>query len=260
MTNLAEKVRPIIEKYGTPAQRATFLWSLVNTNLRRDRYVVSEETLALGQAALAINLASGTPSEIISAQFNLGFALLWYGDLDEAEKQLLTALSLAERTGDVWHYMPCLTYLTVTYRKQDQAEKVREYSSRSLTAATDAHRSIYIGAAKANLAWLAGREGNLTEAEALGQAALKSWRQLPPVYPFHWLTLWPLIGVALAQDQVSEAIDQARGLLELSQQRLPEALAAVVEEALQAWDASQPEMAKFHLNRALEIAQEMNYA
>lgn len=259
MAELAEKARSAVEQHGTPVQRANFLLSLVLMNLRRDRYIVSEETLSLARAALAINQEFETLSETREAPFELGFVLLFHGDLTEAEKHLLAALRLAERTGDVKHQTRCLTYLTVTYRKQDEVEKVKDYISRSLTAATVADMSAYIGTAKANLAWVAWREGNLAEAEVQGQVALKLWEQLALVYPFHWLALWPLIGVALAQDQVSTAINYARPLLEPRQQRLPDALTGVVEEALQAWASDQPEIAKLHLSRALEIAQKMKY-
>ena len=77
--------------------------------------------------------------------------------------------------------------------------------------------------------------------------------------PFKSLALWPLIQVGLAQNQVSEVIDYARALLEPDQQPLPDALTTVVEEAIAAWETGESELAHTHLDRALELAQELGY-
>jgi len=90
-------------------------------------------------------------------------------------------------------------------------------------------------------------------------AAMEFWQGVSLAYPFQWTALWPLIGVAQAQDQVPEAVNSARGLLEPTQQRLPDALMVIVEEAVQAWDDGQPETARTHLRRAITVAQELGY-
>jgi tetratricopeptide (TPR) repeat protein len=155
--------------------------------------------------------------------------------------------------------MQCLTYLTVIYRKRRQVEETRHYVSRSLPVATAAKMVEYIAAAKANLAWVAWREKDLSRAQENGRAALELWQQPLPVYPFQWTALWPLIGVALAQAQVSEAVDYARALLEPAQQRFPDALTAVVEEAIKAWEGGESETTRTHLNQATDLAQELGY-
>ena len=262
MAELAEKARSAVEQYGTPPQRAKLLNSVAIMNMRRDRYVVLEETLTLNKAALAINQATGTLSEISFAQFEFGFALLWHGDFNEAEEQMFAALRLAERIGDVKHQARCLTYLTITYRKQSQVEKVKDYIAHSLAAATVAHMPAYIGTAQANFAWVAWREGNFVEAQESGHAALTTWQQLPTGHGsccFQWTALWPLMAISLTRNHLVKTIDYARLLLVPPQQRLPDLLAALVSEAIQAWDADQLDMAKFHLNQAIEIAQKMKY-
>jgi tetratricopeptide (TPR) repeat protein len=257
MSELADNVRPIVEQHGTPTQRVNFFISLGGMIFRRDRCVASEESLAFCQAALAISQESGNLSEIAWAQHMLGFNQLWHGDLDEAEEQMQTALRLAGRTGDVVHQSRCLNYLTILYRKRGQVEKTRHYISRSLAAATAAQMLEYVAVAKANLAWVAWREGNLFETRENGRAALKLWEQISFVYPIQWTALWPLIGVALAQDQISEAVDYARALLEPTQQCLPDALTAVVEEAIKTWEGGEAETARTYLSQAIELAQEL---
>ena len=88
ISELADQVRPTVEQHGTPSQRISFFLSLASMYSRRDRYAVSEETLAFCQTALAISLESENLSEIAWARFMLGFNQLWAGDLDGAEKQM----------------------------------------------------------------------------------------------------------------------------------------------------------------------------
>lgn len=52
ITELVEKTRPVVERYGTRAQRATFFQNLYLMSIRRDR-VVLEETLGYARSALA---------------------------------------------------------------------------------------------------------------------------------------------------------------------------------------------------------------
>jgi tetratricopeptide (TPR) repeat protein len=97
ITELVEKTRPVVERYGTRAQRATFFQNLYLMSLRRDRFVVLEETLGYARSALAARQESGSATEIALARFHLGFAYLFYGDLDEAEAHIQAALAVGER-------------------------------------------------------------------------------------------------------------------------------------------------------------------
>ena len=96
------------------------------------------------------------------------------------------------------------------------------------------------------------------EALRSGRAALELG-QSRSAYPFRWLYLTPLIAVALADDRIPEAIEHARGLLEPTQQRLPDTLEATLEGAIETWDKGQSEAARIHLDHAMELVQEMGY-
>jgi tetratricopeptide (TPR) repeat protein len=266
ISELADQARSVVERHGTPSQCISFFLSLATMYFRRDRYVVSDETLSFCQTALAISQESENLGEIAWARFTLGFTQLWHGDLDGAEKQMLTALALAERTGDIVHQSRCLTYLTILHRKRGQLEKARQYVSRSLAAAKAAQMHEYIGTAHANLAWVGWREGNLGQAEANGRTALELWQQLPASHSscsFQWTALWPLMGVALVSghsaEAVSEASEFARALLEPMQQRLPDVLTAALEKAVEAWGKGASETARTFLDQAFESAQALGY-
>jgi class 3 adenylate cyclase/tetratricopeptide (TPR) repeat protein len=259
MTQLKERVRPALERYGTPVQRSRFLSDSVALALRRDRYIASEETLTHAHAAVAAARESENIGEIAWAQFMCGFACLWHGDLDEAERQLNAALELTERTGDVTVQSRCLTYLTIANRKRGQVEQVRDKALRSLTVATAGKMPEYISMAKANLAWVARRQGNLVEAQELGQAAFDLFRQTVQGQMIPWVALWPLIGTRLAQNQLEEAIEYVRGLFTPTGQLPPDALASVLGAAIQSWEGGQHEKAHAYLIQASELAQEMGY-
>jgi hypothetical protein len=229
---------------------------------RRDRYLISEETLAFCQTALAISQESENLAEIAWARFMLGFSQLWCGYLDQAEKQMQEALDLAQRTGDVVHQSRCLTYLTILYRMRGNLDKTRQYASLSQAAANAAQMVEYAGMAQANQAWLAWREGDLTSAEVDGRAALELWKQLPASHSscaFQWTALWPLIDLALAQDRATEAGEYVSALLDSTQQRPPGELEAAVGLASSAFDEDDVESAHIHLARAIELAQELGY-
>ena len=261
MSELA-KIRSSVEQHGTPSQCISFFLCLASMNNRRDRYVVSEETLSFCRIALAIGQESEDVGEIAWARFVLGFSQLWHGDLDGAEKQMQAALALAEQTGDIVHQSRCLTYLAILYRKRGQLDQVRQHASRGLTAARAGQMLEYVGTAQANLAWVAWREGSLAEAEANGQTALDAWQKVPAGHSscaFQWTALWPLIGVALAQDRADEASGHARALLESTQQPMSDGLAVVVENAIEAHNQGDPERARACFGQAMELAQEMGY-
>ena len=258
MAELAEKVRPAVEQYGTPVQRARFFQALVPMAQARGRYRATQETIGLARASLSASQALNDPTFIAFAQFSLGFSFLWRDELAEAEDTLQSSLSLAERTGDIVLEARCLSFLTILSRRRGQVEDVRRAISPSLAAARAAGVSQCVGTAQANLAWVAWREGALSEAEAKGQAALETWKQFPN-FPFQWTALWPLTGVALARREVGRAMDYVRILLDPLQQRLPEEIAAALERAVDAWDQDQADAAQRHLQQAAKIAAGLGY-
>ncbi|MGD9002071.1 MAG: AAA family ATPase, partial [Anaerolineae bacterium] len=69
MAEQAEKVRPTVEQYGTPVQRARFFQVLVLTAQARDRYRATEETIDLARASLSASQELNNPSFIALAQF-----------------------------------------------------------------------------------------------------------------------------------------------------------------------------------------------
>jgi hypothetical protein len=127
------------------------------------------------QQRLAAAEEMSEPFQVATAQFNLGFSLLFYGNLDEAERRFLQSLDFAERAGDVTLQARSLTYLSILYRKRGLLDEVRSYIDRSLGAAEAGGMVEYITLARAKRSWLAWRAGNLAEAEQEGRTTLLRW-------------------------------------------------------------------------------------
>jgi tetratricopeptide (TPR) repeat protein len=261
MLTLVERVRPVIGERGTPHQRAHFFQSLTTMSMRRDRYVVSAETVTHGRTSVAAAEESGDLGTLSLTRFVFAFALLFHGDIDEAGEQMVAALQGAERIGDVTLQSRCLTYLTLVHRKRGAADDTHSAATRSLATATASRMMDYVGAARANLAWAAWRQDDRAEAAREAEAAWETWKQLSPVYtyPFQWTGLWILLACRIDQARVGDAVDFARAMLVPSQQRLPDGIAAALEEAASAFDNGDPPRAEGALRRALEAAGERGY-
>jgi tetratricopeptide (TPR) repeat protein len=261
-TELLARVRPRVEEFGSPSQRAHFFQQLAIAELRRERYAPSDETVAHIEKALA-EAQTATLSNVVPAMlFGLAFTYLWHGDLENAEQRMLASLELAEQTGDVSLQARCITYLTIVSRKKCCVDEVERYAARSLDIATSAHMPEYVATATANQAWVAWHRGDMTQAETRGRTALEQWTQLPPGHAtacFQWTALWPLIGVALRQGETSRAVAFARLLLQPTQQRLPSNLTTSLETAIRALEGGDLDRANVSLARAMAWAEHTGY-
>jgi hypothetical protein len=221
---VAAQVRPVLEMHGSLDQRADFYRGLANASITRHRFVTADESVAHVRMALACDIEDGNQRHIATDQYMLGFHLLWHGDLSEAESELRHGLELAEQVGDAGAQTIALTYLTICCRFRHEIDEVRACAERSLEAAANYRYELYVALAQGHLAWLSWRGGDFATAEALGKVA---WPLVKATRcPFLWVVLWPLVAVATAREQFSEAANLARQMLHPSQQRLPDALAA----------------------------------
>lgn len=255
-----EESRPILAQYGTPAQRALFFDP--SMFYRRDRFVISDEVLGYTREWSAANLELDDPVRKASAHFMMGFALLWYGDLTEAEAEMRTALEMTTKTGDVNLHARCLTYPTIATRKQEQVEKVRALAAQSMAAAEEAALPEYVATAKANLSWVAWRDDDYQKARIYGRSALELWQTLPTGHAscaFQWTALFPLTATTLPEHHLDEVIDYVQAVLDPTQQKLPEELTAVLQDSVTAHRQDQPTHATHLLTQAIKLAQQMHY-
>lgn len=256
MTRLIEQMQPLLEREGTAAQRSDFWVHVAWRDALRDHYVISEATLAVCRSGLKAALETGSPTIIGPAHFGLGYCLLLSDRLVEAEEHLQAALRLAEQVGEVELEARCrLHFLPMVFRRRGQVEAVR----RALAHALAQGEKRYPDVLAAQRAWLAWHAGDPEAVEHYGQAALETWRNPWRVYPFQWMGVWPLLGVALEGEQITQGLDYARLLLAPTQQRLPEPLRAALAAALEAGEQGPHETARSLLHQALALAQDLGY-
>jgi tetratricopeptide (TPR) repeat protein len=177
------------------------------------------------------------------------------GEFRDAETELLAALALAEQIGDREHLVTILAWLTVTYRRSGDSEKVRSYLQRSTEVALMSQIPVYTGIARANKAWLAWLAGNFDEAQAEAQTALELFDQYKSAKFFaKWLMTSPLMDIALRQGCDADAIQYARKILDPSQMRVDNALETMLIQAIEAWDAREAGRARRLLEQANALA------
>jgi tetratricopeptide (TPR) repeat protein len=251
MKVLVATLRPFVTSRASAAQRARFLQVQILFNLRRDRYVVTEETLEFARDAAAACQGPSELAELPMAQFTYGLALLLHTSLQPAHAALQVALSLAKRAGDIAQQARCLTYLTVGARMRNCVPEAADLAQRSAEMSLASGMRDYVAAARANEAWVALRSHDPTVAKERALEALGIWRELTLVYPLQWLAVLPLIEVELDAGRVDTAVGFARSLLAAEQQPLPGAAADDFRSAQRTWDAGDVSAASSALRAAL---------
>lgn len=255
---LAERIRPLIEQHAAPLQRGNFFHGLVLLALRRNRYTANEQTIADAQTSLAAAEESNVLTEIRNARFVVGFVYLWAGKLELAEEWLSDTLKLTEKAGDIVLQSRCLTYLTVTQRRCGAVENTRRYAEQSLVSATAAKMVEYVAMAKGNLAWVHLRSGNIATAFEQASQAVENL-SLTPQFPLLWVALWPLIGVEMARQQISEPIRRVETLLTPSQMAVPSNLESAMRASVNAWKGNDRNTARIQLEKAANLARQTGY-
>jgi serine/threonine protein kinase/tetratricopeptide (TPR) repeat protein len=231
LARLVEGIQAVVHQRGAPQQRAQLFKSLAYLNLRRERYVLSRQTVGYAEQRLAASRDWGDAGEVLEARFMLGMALLCNGDLERAEHEMAEALPEAERRGDVTILSRFLAYLMLVKRRQREIRGTLQSAERCLAVAHEAGMREYIGAARANLAWVAWREGTaeaLASARQHCRAALEAWRAISFIYPFEWMARLVLVALELGGGQADVMREQALSLLDQNQQLLPEPLLRAV--------------------------------
>ncbi|MCE7989272.1 MAG: hypothetical protein DYG89_49600 [Caldilinea sp. CFX5] len=259
---LQQRLAPLIEQHATPGQQAAFFQRQGQLEFRRERSVATAAAVAHVQRSFAIYQDAGMQDNLPSAHFMLGFMLLWHDEPAAATAELQTTLRLAEQQGDLSLQARALTYLTIAARRRNQMEECQTLAAQALAVATTAHMPEYIALARANLAWLAWRRRDDAAVRTHGGAALARWQQLPVTHasaPFQWTALWPLLAEALQRDDVAAAVGYAHTLLDPHQQQLPDILATVLMQALQAWESGATDEVQRQLHEAVSLAEQHHY-
>jgi serine/threonine protein kinase/tetratricopeptide (TPR) repeat protein len=250
LQELVERMRSAIEVRGLPAQRLQFYQAVAHMQMRRDRYVVSEEAMENARAYLVAAEQVNDIRELAVARFFCAFCHIFRATEVEAEPLFLGALKGAERTGDPALTTRFLAYYSVSLRRLQRTAEAREAALRTRSLAERGSATDYIGVACGNLCWTAWCEGSWAEAEALGREAVAAWDKLLPgyIYPIQWIARMPLAATLLELGRTDDAVEHWQVLLRPDQAELPVALRTAIEQAAHA-ERGSPERRL----RALEV-------
>jgi serine/threonine protein kinase/tetratricopeptide (TPR) repeat protein len=251
MAQLSGELEPLIADDSSPLQRSRFFDALMKRNLRRDRYTITSETLAFARTAFMASKQANDEFQVMNTQFNLGFVQLFSGFYELATADLAAALGMAERGGDLIQQTRCLIYLSLAARLLGNIPETRLYTDRCLAVATTAGMREYIGACRANQAWLSLQQNDFGEAVEWAQEAIKLWRSITLVFAFEWMALLPGLCAALALDDLDTAVSYVGALLAPGQQPLPPPAVESLTVASAAWSAGDRTGARTNLSLAL---------
>ena len=255
MQQVLQNVQPCIEEFGSDEQRLELLSIDYQYYLRLERYRPSQTTIDLALRRQELCQVFGDRSKLAYAIFQVGFALLWGGEVIQAQDPLKTALSEAEAMGNRTLQARCLAYLGISQRKLKQMDPLRSQTEDLLVISQSIGEYAYQGVAWANKAWLAWYDGNEDQTIEFGQAAFDCWGKYPGAYVFHWLALWPMLAVYVAQERLEQADTCASGLLDPNQQPLLETLEQLLKNAQKNWLAGDRDCALMFFQQALQAAQ-----
>lgn len=260
MLDLIARIQPVLEQYGSLTQRARMHQITALALAKRDRFRPSDEAIHHAHAYLKIMQEVNNSDALPAAHFQYGGSLLWTSTrFEEAGMEMRKALDLAVQRGDVSLQARCLTYLTIIERRRNNIELVQSLVPKSLQIALENNFHDYIGAAYANMAWLAWQHKDFNAVHNYGQLAFKAWQQLTVRYAFEWILRFPLMALVLIEGNILEANTLAQALLDQPLVYLPDEISSAIEEAGTAASMENIDSCRNWLEIAIKKASEHNY-
>ncbi len=251
LTVLASEARPVIEQRGTPIQRARISEALILSDLRRFRYHrLPDESLDNAVHSLAAAKDSGNRRMIGRAKIINGFVHLWRDELADAERCFRDGLRDTEQVGDLDTQFIGTNYLAVVGRKRGDVEMTRRWAERTLSLARKAKNAFYQASSLGSLGWVAWREGDETRARSLLEESVQLAGDFTPL---KCMAVGPLLALAAKHRAWSAAVEHAQTLLHPSQQKLPDEVHSMLEQAIKVWNEGATERAGALLVDGVEL-------
>jgi tetratricopeptide (TPR) repeat protein len=237
LPELIERVGPLVERHGTPAQRAELLGFSAFHRFIRERFRLSGETLEICRRALELAAEGGGRRQLSDARFRMGFSLLWADHVTEAVDHLEQALGDARRLGDVMAETRAISYLAIAFRRRGEVDTAFGAGRSALETAGRIDDDYYRGHAQAVIGWAMWRRGQRSEAEAQLTGALDLWGPIErdgetfANVEFSWLAAWPLCAIAHERGDPEAAAARLAWLGAPWERPMGDALAKAVETA-----------------------------
>lgn len=259
MRALAGRFEAAITEHGTPTQRSKFLKLLALSLLMGSRFHPSDECVDLAKRAVEASENVTDLPEKAHTLFVLGLIQVWHGEYAEAADHCCAALQLAQRVGDLVLQARCLNYRALALRRLNNVDLARTNAGQTLALALKLGMVEYVAMARANLSWVAWKEGRLQDAKDLGNEALALWHGMEEPLSIDWIALWPLIAAEAEERNVVSAIDLMRGFFSEAQHPLDDKVMAECQAAIDGATSGDLEGARQSLDRALQSARACHY-
>jgi len=222
LEDVAAEIGHVIGEHGSLRQKAQLDLITWLVSLRHHRFVPTEETMLLAERLAASYLAIGSPHDLFAAEGAMAMTLvLSPGHREQAGRHLTRHWELTRETQDVTLQLRALWALGLWERLRGQVEATRTNALQTLALIGERPIVRYGARARGNLSWVAWRTGDLGEARTLAETALRELEHLSPRCPFEWHARWTLLGLDLLAGNLDEAYQQARAILDPSQQGMP---------------------------------------
>jgi tetratricopeptide (TPR) repeat protein len=259
-----EEVRSLVEARGAPPRKTIFYRLCTVQKLLRNRLRVEDEDIANLRAAVAAADHAGEDrdKDVGYATHFLGWALWLRGDMAQAAEELNKAVRLADRIGESQLRAFALLSLTLTALRRRDTRAVRTLLPKAFRAVEESGGEasrVTVGMAAA--AWLAWQDGRPEEVVRLA-AEIAEWRlgTFGSGVLYRWVYLFPLLAAHLAAGATAEAVAAARRIIDPSQQRLPDDLAAALSDAAESLgNTDDPDETARLLDDALVLAAAHGY-
>lgn len=230
MKKILDTVKPVVMQRGNRRQQAAVILDELLFTYRETRYKLDDKTVNRAHELVDIARRCDDFELMVQAQHELGLCLLFSRRYEESQCELETAVKLSKTIDDTVLQCRNLTYLAVAHRMLGQIEAVERTAKTAFEIAERISMSDYIGAAQANLAWVAWRRENYIDASHLAEKGIAVWHSLESryPYPFQWLGLLVVMAIKLenheniAEESVNDNIrEYMKILLNKNQQLLP---------------------------------------
>ena len=259
MERLIAKVGSRMEQHGDAFQRRRYCISVAMLGYRKERYRLSDNTIAAVDKALAVSEEAGSLVERADALFGAGFARLFTDQPKESVKYLNESLDLSRHCGDLRIVGRSLTYLNVAHRQLGNADEVENMMADVLKAVEASSALEYRAVVKANESWLAWKRGDDDQSRALADDAIQIWQKEAPKYPLKWLAMMQLIAIATKEDRIGDGIALSRDLLKAPHALLGNGVGDALHQAVALFENQQAGKASAILAEAVGCAKTAGY-
>lgn len=196
--SLLEQVKQPVEQHGTVLQKIMYRYRLISSAFVNEKFYLNQSHVVLARETMLLAIELNNPFQVSNAKRQLGMVELFAGQLDAAETTFREAIALCEKNNDMNSMLIARAYLSYTYRRQRKLQDliIETGFLENLLGQVSANPA-YQGLVNANRAWLAWLEGDHKQARQLAQTALDIWQSQKNPYMSYWLSLMPLLAMAV---------------------------------------------------------------